>query len=80
MAELRPVDADYLLRVLPLNPDLRNRLEAFKKGAAFLGRADRDELRELVGDRLAQVGFDENYKPTPEGERLEELIDLLFTD
>jgi hypothetical protein len=35
-------------------------------------------LRELVGDRLQQVGFDENYSLTPEGERLEELIDLLF--
>jgi hypothetical protein len=41
--------------------------------------ADRAELRELVGDRLAAVGFDADYRPTPEGMRLEELIDLLFT-
>ena len=79
MATFRPTDADYLLRVLPLEPALRTRLEMFRKGSAPLSDEDRDQLRELVGDRLAVVGFDENYKPTPEGERLEELIDLLFT-
>ena len=42
--------------------------------------ADRAELRELVGNRLVECGFDSDDRPTPEGERLEELIDLLFTD
>ena len=79
MATLRSSDADYLLRVLPLSADLRTRLEAFRKSEASLAPADRDRLRELVGDRLVQVGFDENYAPTPEGKRLEELIDLLHT-
>jgi hypothetical protein len=79
MAMLRPVDADYLLRVLPLEAGLRARLEAFRVGQAPLYNADRAELRELVGDRLAEVGFDADYRPTPEGRRLEELIDLLFT-
>jgi hypothetical protein len=79
MPELRPVDADYLLRVLPLEEDLRGRLEAFRLGRAPLYNADRAELRELVGDRLAAVGFDRDDRPTPEGRRLEELIDLLFT-
>jgi hypothetical protein len=79
MAELRPVDADYLLRVLPLEAGLRARLEAFRRGEAPLYNADRAELRELVGNRLAEVGFDADDRPTPEGRRLEELIDLLFT-
>lgn len=79
MAILRRVDADYLLRVLPLDDGLRSRLEAFRRGEAPLYNADRAELRELVGDRLAAVGFDADDRPTPEGLRLEELINLLFT-
>jgi hypothetical protein len=79
MAVLRPVDANYLLRVLPLEAGLRARLEEFRLGRAPLYNADRAELRELVGDRLVAVGFDADDCPTPEGKRLEELIDLLFT-
>ena len=55
-------------------------LEEFRLGRAPLYNADRAELRELGGDRLAEIGFDTDYRPTPEGKRLEELIDLLFTD
>jgi hypothetical protein len=80
MATLRPVDADYLIRVLPLEDGLRARLEAFRLGRAPLYNADRAELRDLVGDRLVEVGFDTHDRPTPEGRRLEELLDLLFTD
>jgi hypothetical protein len=76
---LRSVDADYLLRVLPLEPGLRVRLQEFRLGRAPLLNADRAELRDLVGERLAAVGFDADGRPTPEGMRLEELIDLLFT-
>ena len=79
LATLRPADADYLLRVLPLDPELRTRLEVFRAGRASLSAADRDRLRELVGNRLSVVGFDAEYRRTPEGARLEELIDLLFT-
>lgn len=79
MAVLRRVDADYLLRVLPLDPGLRGRVQEFRAGRTPLLNADRAELRELVGNRLAEVGFDADDRHTPEGERLEELIDLLFT-
>jgi hypothetical protein len=75
----KPLDADYLLRVLNLPADLRTRLQAFRERQVGLSTADLDDLRELVGDRLAEVGFDENDKLTPEGARLEELIDDLFT-
>ena len=74
------LDADYLLRVLNLEPDLRGRLEAFRAGTADLVNADRRTLRDLVGERLVMVGFDANDEITPEGMRLEELIDDLFTD
>jgi hypothetical protein len=79
MAELQRVDADYLLRVLPCDEGLRARLEEFRLGRAPLYNADRAELRELVGDRLAVIGFDADDRPTPAGRRLEELINLLFT-
>jgi hypothetical protein len=77
MTTLRPVDADYLLRVLTLEPGLRARLQEFRLGRAPLLNADRAELRDLIGERLAAVGFDADDQPTPEGLRLEELIDLL---
>ena len=76
---LRRLDSDYLLRVLPLTAELRHRLEEFRTGRGDLSPSDCDELRELVGERLAEVGFDGNDEPTPEGQRLEELMDQLFT-
>jgi hypothetical protein len=42
---------------------------------------DHDEaelLRDYFFDRLARVGFDENYRPNEDGVMLESLIDLLF--
>ena len=37
-----------------------------------------DELRDLCTDRFDEIGFDENYKLTPKGEKFESLIDKLF--
>lgn len=37
-----------------------------------------DELRDIFGEQLQMVGFDEKYNPTPEGEMLESLIDKFF--
>ena len=74
------LDADYLLRVLDLDAELRDRLKAFREGSSFLANADRQKLRDLVGERLVLVGFDEQDALTPEGRRLEDLIDDLFTD
>ena len=37
-----------------------------------------EQLREILTDRLARVGFDESYGPTAEGELLEDLIDRLL--
>lgn len=37
-----------------------------------------DEIRDLCGEQLQLVGFDENYELTAEGEILESLIDQFF--
>lgn len=37
-----------------------------------------DQLRDLFGEQLQLVGFDEHYAPTKEGEILESLIDKFF--
>ena len=37
-----------------------------------------DELRDLCGEQLQVVGFDQNYELTKEGKILESLIDKFF--
>ena len=76
----RPIDADYLLRVLPLSSNLRASLERFRAGAGALSIDELTDLRELVGQRLQTHGFGPDYEPTPEGRRLEQLIDDLDVD
>jgi hypothetical protein len=43
-----------------------------------LGSAEAEELRDVLTQRLAVVGFDENYALTEEGRQLEELIDPFY--
>ncbi len=74
---LKALDADYLLRVLDLPADLHRRLEAFRQRQGDLSPSDVAELRELVGNRLVEVGFTDDDELTPEGARLEQLIDVL---
>ena len=71
------MDADYLLRVLPLSSELRASLERFRAGAGPLSMDELTDLRELVGQRLQTHGFGPDYESTPEGRRLEQLIDDL---
>jgi hypothetical protein len=73
-------DADYLLHVLSLTTELRRRLQAFHAGREPLPAEEQDDLRELVEDRLAAAGFEQDGRLTPLGERLTELLELLFTD
>lgn len=37
-----------------------------------------DEIRDLCGEQLQLVGFDEKYDLTPEGELLEDLVDKFY--
>ena len=38
-----------------------------------------DEIRDLCGEQLQLVGFDEHYAPTQEGKILESLVDKFFS-
>lgn len=37
-----------------------------------------DEIRDLCGEQLQLVGFDDKYEPTPEGKILEDLVDKFY--
>ena len=37
-----------------------------------------DEIRDLCGEHLQLVGFDEKYEPTAEGKILEDLVDKFY--
>jgi hypothetical protein len=76
----KPADADFMLRILPVRETLRQRLEDFIGLGLPLADDDKGELRDLVAEQLMLQGFDENYELTPIGQRLEDLIDLLFVD
>lgn len=72
-------DIQFMLTVLTLTDDLRGRLEVLASEQNKAISDDlADELRDLCTDRLDTHGFDENYNPTEEGEKLELLIDKLY--
>lgn len=45
-----------------------------------LSDEDADSFRDLLGEQLQLIGFDESYNPTPEGALLEQLIDKSLLD
>jgi len=47
--------------------------------AIVLDRSDAKALDDYFGERLAKLGFDEDYEPNKEGVLLESLIDALFS-
>lgn len=72
-------DIQFMLTVVTLTDDLRERLEVLASEQNKAISDDMaDELRDLCADRLDTHGFDEDYNPTEEGERLEFLIDKLY--
>lgn len=79
MTKISKADVDFLLRVLDLPNDLRNKLESIIRGdRSQLEEDEVDHLRDICGERLQTHGFGVDYEPTEEGKRLEDLIDKLF--
>lgn len=78
MIKITQNDAWFMSEVLELKSELKERLRSTPVEGLELDVDDADFLRDLCGDRLQTHGFDENYKPTDEGFKLENLIDKLF--
>ena len=77
--ELNKNEYDYLYNL----PFLQKKLQFLLHGqeGVFLlkiSEQQADEIRDLCGEQLQLVGFDEKYKLTQEGKILESLIDKFF--
>jgi hypothetical protein len=60
---------------------LKEVLDGVTIGEQWVVEGSRDaieRLRERLTERLAKVGFDIDYSPTPEGELIERIIDALY--
>lgn len=79
---LSKVEYEYLHTATFLPPRLKKAFSFIKKENNHLQMRispnEADEIRDLCGEQLQLVGFDEKYQPTPEGKILESLIDKLF--
>ena len=76
-------EAEYISKLVlddsSLRDSLRSRPEIREgRGTLILDHAEAERMRDYFTDRLARVGFDEDYKPNEEGAILERLTDKLF--
>ncbi|MCC3304876.1 hypothetical protein [Sneathiella sp. HT1-7] len=78
MIKINHDDVKIMLRIPQLTPDLRKILVSIPDGGN-ISNEQADELRDIVGERLTEIGFDENYEVNEEGKKFEDLIDKLFT-
>lgn len=54
--------------------------EPKKKFSINFSEDDVEKIHDLIGNRLQEIGFDENYELTTEGIILEDLIDKFLID
>jgi hypothetical protein len=73
---------EYLLRSSFLSPRERALImmaAPSEKGYCIeVSDGDADAIRDACGEQLQRVGFGVDYKTTPEGEMLEQLVDAFF--
>ena len=78
MINISKSEISLMLEVLDLSNALRQQLEEIDRVGGKLADDVADDRRDACTARLDTNGFDEDYKPTKEGEILEHLIDKLF--
>jgi hypothetical protein len=76
-------EAGYISKLVSEDSSFRQALpKRFEGGEGWetlsLDHEEAELLRDYLTERLARVGFDENYNPNQEGVMLERLIDTLF--
>lgn len=76
-------EAEYLSNLMSEDRSFRNLLRnrsefQIDQETLVLSHDEAELLRDYFTDRLAKVGFDENYEPNEEGMMLEKLTDILF--
>lgn len=77
--KLRLDDFNFMLKELRMPEQLRTRVLNLVIPVNVLTVEELDLLRDLVGERLQEVGFDNGCEPTDKGRRLEALVDALYT-
>lgn len=81
--ELTEKEHSYIFQTSFLPENFRSMLSAVKhQNDVYLLKVSEehaDEIRDLCGEQLQIVGFDEKYKLTQEGKILESLIDKFFS-
>lgn len=78
MITLSKTEVLFMLTMLQLTPELHQVLEAIADRGGDIDDDIADELRDICTDCLDEIGFDEDYEPMKNGEKLEGLIDKLF--
>lgn len=68
--------AEFVLEKIDLPDTLRMKIETGKS----LSENEAYELRELCADELSLKGFNSDYSVNWTGKRLEDLIDVLYTE
>jgi hypothetical protein len=81
--KVSPHEVNYLKLLASHDPSLCGPLriqsgEEGRKSTIYLSRAEAEQLRGYLTDRLPVVGFDKDYSLTEEGQILQELIDRFF--
>ena len=78
MITLSKTEVLFMLTMLRLTPEMLLVLEVICDKGGVVDDDVADELRDLCTERLDEIGFDESYGLTNDGEKLEKLIDRLF--
>jgi hypothetical protein len=80
--ELNQAEYNYLFKVVFVEDKYRKMLHFMKqnddKYLIKVSEGQADDIRDLCGEQLQIVGFDEGYELTNEGKILETLIDKFF--
>lgn len=76
-------EAEYISKLVSEDHSFRDSIRSRpeireSRGTLILDHAEAERMRDYFTDRLARVGFDEDYEPNEEGVMLERLTDKFF--